>query len=68
VYRRAFERSTELDARTIQLQAALRLVRLASRSGDDAARRVLEDVYASFTEGFSTRDLIEARQALGIAE
>jgi predicted ATPase len=67
LYRRALERSTELGARTIQLQAALRLVRLASLSGDDAARRELGDVYASFTEGFSTRDLIEAREELRIA-
>jgi hypothetical protein len=29
---------------------------------------VLEDAYATFTEGFSTRNLVEARQALGIAE
>jgi adenylate cyclase len=66
-YRRAYERATALGARTIQLQAASRLVRLGSRPGDDAAaaRRDLDDVYGWFTEGFSTHDLIEAREALG---
>jgi adenylate cyclase len=52
-------------ARSLELRAALSLVRL-DRTGRRAtqARRLLRDAYASFTEGFDTADLAEARGLL----
>ena len=52
-------------ARSLELRAALGLVHL-HRTGRRAteARRLLHDVYASFTEGFETADLKAARSVL----
>jgi len=65
-YQRAFDLARELDARTLQLRAAMRLCRLAGEQGDaEGGRRVLRSVYETFTEGFTTADLVEARDLLG---
>ena len=62
---RAYEAAQELDARMSQLRAAMRLCRLWRDQGDeDRGARVLGAVYETFTEGFATLDLIEARDLL----
>jgi predicted ATPase len=66
-FRRAFDDARELDARMPQLRAAMGLCRaaLVSGGGMESARRVLSAVYATFTEGFATADLIDARNLAG---
>jgi hypothetical protein len=64
-YRHAFDTAVEAGARMTQLRAATRLVRLhaeAGSSSDDA--EVLRSLYDTFTEGFDTVDLVEARAEL----
>ena len=52
-------------ARSLELRAALSLVRLeGTRRRGSQARRLLRDVYASFTEGFDTPDLTAAARFL----
>ena len=53
------------EARTFELRAATSPARLWQRQGKrDAARELLAPVYEWFTEGFDTRDLIEAKALL----
>jgi hypothetical protein len=48
-----------------QLRAALRLCRLPQNPETTrACRRELQTIYATFTEGFTTADLAEAREQL----
>ena len=64
-YRLAFDRASELSVRMTRLRAATRLGRLRQAEGDpEAAARVLGPVYATFTEGFATADLLEAQNLL----
>jgi len=64
-YRLALDRAGELKSRMTQLRAATRLARLWQANGEpEAATRTLAPVYATFTEGFSTADLIEAKDVL----
>ena len=64
-YRLALNRSAELGARMSQLRAATRLARLRVADGEPAAGAdLLGPVYDSFTEGFDTADLREAREVL----
>jgi predicted ATPase/class 3 adenylate cyclase len=64
-FRRAIDVAGDLDAKMFQLRAALRHCRLSrGRGGADEADRVLRMVYETFTEGFETVDLIEARDLL----
>jgi predicted ATPase len=50
------------QARALELRAALSLGRLWQQQGKrDQARQLLTEVYSSFTEGFETPDLQEAR-------
>ncbi len=61
----AFDLAAELGARTAQLRAATRLTRLWRGAGKRPdGVDMLRDVYATFTEGFDTRDLVEARAVL----
>jgi predicted ATPase len=64
-YRLAIERARAQNVRISELRAATRLCRVA-KPGDphNAARRALAEVYATFTEGSTTRDLTEARELL----
>jgi predicted ATPase/class 3 adenylate cyclase len=63
-FRRAFDLARRLDARMTQLRAAVRLCRLGpDRDAGTAAAR-LRAVYDTFTEGFATADLVEARALL----
>ena len=51
--------------RTAQLRAATRLARLRIEAGDPAAASaLLGPILASFTEGFETADVREARELL----
>jgi predicted ATPase/class 3 adenylate cyclase len=64
-YRLAFDRARDLNARMSQLRAAARLSRVWQAKGEhEAAARTLGSVYATFTEGFATADLLEARDLL----
>ena len=64
-YRLAFDRAAELDARMTRLRAATRLARLRQAEGDpDAAAATLGPIYATFTEGFATADVLDARELL----
>jgi predicted ATPase/class 3 adenylate cyclase len=64
-FQQAFDIAQDLDARMSQLRAAVRLCRLAQDQGNEAhAGRVLRAVYDTFTEGFTTADLTEARVLL----
>jgi predicted ATPase len=62
-YRLALERARALNVRISELRAATRLCRISKgRDGHDAATQALAEIYATFTEGSTTRDLIEARE------
>ena len=55
----------EQGARSLELRAATSLARLWRDQGQRAeARALLAPVYATFTEGFTTRDLIDAKALL----
>jgi predicted ATPase len=61
-FRKAIDIAQQQGAKLLELRGAASLVRLAKRRGNGAAeRRMLGDVYASFTEGFDTPDLHETR-------
>ena len=62
----ALEVARRQEARSFELRAATSLARLWRDRGKTAdARAVLQPVYAGFTEGFATLDLVEARALLG---
>ena len=68
-FRRGFEIAQKLDARMPQLRAAIGLCRTQRGRGDATQESGLLDVtYATFTEGFTTPDLIDAAQLLGRAQ
>lgn len=54
--------ASQQGARALELRAAMSLGRLRRREDPDNARRVLEAVQATFTEGFDSADLTEARR------
>ncbi len=63
--RQSLEVARRQEAKTFELRTATSLARLWRRQGKrDAARHLLAPLYAWFTEGFATRDLIEARALL----
>jgi hypothetical protein len=47
-----------------ELRAAVRLARMSGAGGQSDEAEVLHRVYSTFTEGFDTPDLVEARDAL----
>jgi ATP/maltotriose-dependent transcriptional regulator MalT len=61
----AIECARRQGARTLELRAATSLARLSGR-GAKGSRARLAELLASFTEGFDTADLKEARQALSL--
>jgi predicted ATPase/class 3 adenylate cyclase len=64
-FQRAFDVAGDLEARTSQLRAAIRLYRLSRERRDgEQGRRALSNVHQTFTEGFTTADLIEAEELL----
>ena len=64
-FQRAFDVAGEVGARMSELRAATRLTRLwrAARKRPDGTD-MLTGVYETFTEGFDTPDLVEARAVL----
>jgi hypothetical protein len=58
-YERAYDVSARLGSRMTQLRAATRLARLEPRHLES-----LRAIHSTFTEGFETRDLIEAAELL----
>jgi predicted ATPase len=63
-FQRSFDGAGDQGVRMTQLRAALRLCRLWRSQGTDDADRLLRSVYDTFTEGFATADLVEARTLL----
>ena len=64
-FRAALEDAHRRREKSLELRAAMSLYRLRHQRGDDnEARRTLSDLYASFAEGFSTADLIDAKNLL----
>lgn len=64
-YRHGLVRARELDARMLQLRAAMGLCRaVRSPASAEEARNTLAAVVSTFTEGFTTPDLREAMDLL----
>ena len=64
-YLQAIEVARQQQARSLELRAAISLARLWAERGErQNARDLLAPVYAWFTEGFATRDLIDAKALL----
>jgi predicted ATPase len=67
-FQRAMQVARGQEARSLELRAALSLARLWQRQGyHDNARRLLEPLYAWFSEGFADADLRAAREFLEAA-
>jgi predicted ATPase/class 3 adenylate cyclase len=64
-FQQAFDLAQRVDARMSQLRAAVRLCRLRSTRDSGTAAAQLQAIYDTFTEGFATADLTEARALLG---
>jgi len=65
LFGQSLEIARRQEAKMFELRAATSLARLWQRQGKrDAARALLAPVYAWFTEGFDTRDLIAAKSLL----
>jgi predicted ATPase/class 3 adenylate cyclase len=65
-YQSAFDAAGQVGARMSQLRAATKLTRLWREAGKRPdGTDMLRGVYATFAEGFNTRDLVEARAVLG---
>jgi predicted ATPase len=63
-FRRAFDVARDLDARMMQLRAALGLCRSGRSRDAQNGKELLSAAYATFTEGFTTPDLADAAQIL----
>jgi predicted ATPase len=69
LFGQSLEIARRQEAKTFELRAATSLARLWQRQGKrDAARALLAPLYAWFTEGFATRDLIDAKALLAKLE
>ena len=65
LFRRALEIAGGQEARSLELRAAVSLaLMLAARGRRTEARALLAPIYDWFTEGFDTRDLVQARALL----
>jgi predicted ATPase len=65
-YRQALSVAREQEAKSYELRAAMSLARLWAEQGERRrAHDLLAPVYGWFTEGFDTRDLIDAKVLLG---
>ena len=64
-FRRAVTMARDEGTKSLELRAAISLARLhCARGSDREARDLLEPVYAWFTEGLDTRDLLGAKELL----
>ena len=65
LFRRSIELARAQDARSFELRSAMSVARLMQRNGKHHdATDLLEPIYGQFTEGFHTKDLVEARALL----
>jgi hypothetical protein len=65
--RRALEIARQQEARSLALKAAMSLTRLCvGGAAHQEARELLRSLYASFTEGFDTKDLKDAKAILDL--
>jgi class 3 adenylate cyclase/predicted ATPase len=65
LFQQSLTAARDQGAKSSELRAALGLGRLyVGQSRDEKARRILAPVYAGFTEGFDTLDLVEAKGLL----
>ena len=61
----ALASENSMNSRSMSLRCAIDMARLLkTRGNQDAARSVLGPVYAQFTEGHATKDLIAARELI----
>jgi predicted ATPase/class 3 adenylate cyclase len=66
LFREAIDTARSQQAKSLELRAATCLARLWRNQGKHAeARELLAPIYAWFTEGFDTLDLVEAKTLLG---
>ena len=64
-FQQALEVARELQARMLELRAAISLSRLwLDQDKAEQGRQILSEAYARFTKGFTTADLIEAKDLL----
>ncbi len=64
-FQKALEVSRSLKAKSLELRAAMSLSRLKQKQGKQGeARKLLQEIYGWFTEGFDTGDLKEAKTLL----
>jgi class 3 adenylate cyclase/tetratricopeptide (TPR) repeat protein len=64
-FRQAIEVAREQEAKSLELRAVTSLARLLQAQGSrDEARALLQPVYDWFTEGFDTKDLMDAKALL----
>jgi predicted ATPase/class 3 adenylate cyclase len=64
-FERAVERADQLDGAMLQLRACTALARFWSEQGKtDPARELLSPAYDRLTEGFTTADLVDAKDLL----
>lgn len=64
-FRRALEIGQKLGLTLLELRAALSLNRLWKTQGkSEQGRKLLSEIYPRFSEGFSTADLMEARELI----
>jgi predicted ATPase len=64
-FRQAIAVAQKQEAKSLELRATTSLARLLREQGRrDEAREMLSSIYAWFTEGFDTPDLVEARALL----
>jgi predicted ATPase/DNA-binding winged helix-turn-helix (wHTH) protein len=65
LFRSSLDWSRKQNALSWELRTATSFARLMKRQGRaDEARELLEPIYLRFTEGFATKDLVEARALL----
>jgi hypothetical protein len=65
-FRQALDTAQVVKASTFELRAAINLTRLWMHTDkENSGRKILEEVYNKFTEGFTMPDLQEAQQLLG---
>jgi predicted ATPase len=68
-YQYAFAQSRSQRARSNELRAALSLAKLWHSQGKTTeAHELLQPMYAAFTEGFTTSDLVGAKELLSVLE
>jgi predicted ATPase len=64
-FRQAIETARRQSAKSLELRAAISMSQLWKRQDkEEEARQILTKIYGSFTEGFETADLREARALL----